>query len=388
MLKDAISVKTTTEVDIAARLEDVVGRLLDLCAGLRLVSMARGADVQPGEPRRRADLVVEVLTPSNERYRLILEVKSSGEPRIARLAAGQLRSYVGTAAQTYGVFVAPYVSDSTRRVCSEENIGFVDLCGNCLLAFDGVYLSIEGRPNLYKTGRGLKSLFTPKASRCLRALLADPYRAWRVQDLKQEARVSLGQAYNVKSLLLAAELVNESGAGRTRRFSLVKPEELLREWAANYSYTRNGRAGYYSFDDPRTIERRLAQYCRERNIEYAFTLTSGAALVAPMLRYDTAFAYVAGDRTELAVALGLKPVQSGANVVLLEPYDEGVFYGVRDAGTVDRAQEGVTVPAGRVVSDVQLFLDLASYKGRGEEAAGFIMEQNLRPKWRRIQDVK
>lgn len=31
-----------------------------------------------------------------------------------------------------------------------------------------------------------------------------------------------------------------------------------------------------------------------------------------------------------------------------------------------------------VVSNVQLYLDLASYKGRGEEAAVFILEQRLR----------
>ena len=113
-----------------------------------------------------------------------------------------------------------------------------------------------------------------------------------------------------------------------------------------------------------------------------FTLTSGAALVAPMLRYDTAFAYVAGKQDELRSALGLKPVETGPNLVLLEPYDEGVFYGARDIGYEFRAAEGPAVPAGRVVSDIQLFLDLKSYKARGEEAASFLLEQKLRPRWR------
>jgi hypothetical protein len=34
-----------------------------------------------------------------------------------------------------------------------------------------------------------------------------------------------------------------------------------------------------------------------------------------------------------------------------------------------------------VVSDVQLYLDLASYKGWGEEAAAFVLEQRLRSRW-------
>jgi hypothetical protein len=247
------------------------------------------------------------------------------------------------------------------------------MCGNCLLAFDGVYVSVEGRPNLFRTGRGLKSLFTPKASRCVRAVLAEPNREWRVGDLAAEAQVSMGQAFNVKTILLNAEMIAEAGAGPGRRFWLVKPEELLLAWAADYSYTKNASTGYYSFDDTRTIERRLAEYCRSNNTTYALTLTSGAALVAPMLRYDTAFAYVAGSQDELRTALGLKPVDTGPNLVLMQPYDEGVFYGARDVGTADFS--------GKVVSDEQLFIDLRSYKARGEEAADFILEQRLRPKW-------
>jgi hypothetical protein len=34
-----------------------------------------------------------------------------------------------------------------------------------------------------------------------------------------------------------------------------------------------------------------------------------------------------------------------------------------------------------VVSDVQLYLDLVGSKTRGDEAATFLLEQRLRPKW-------
>jgi len=363
-----------------ARLEETARKLLGLQSGLRLVSFKPQVGI--GAQDRRADAVMLVATPTGEQYTLVVEAKSSGEPRIARLAAAQLRALINSAPSSYGVFAAPYVTQSTRSVCQEEGIGFLDLCGNCLLAFDGVYVSVEGRPNLFRTGRGLKSLFTPKASRCIRVVLTEPNREWRVGDLSNEAQVSMGQAFNVKTMLLNAELATESGKGPTRRFRLVKPEELLLEWAANYSYTRNSRTGYYSFDDIRTIERRLAEYCLSNNVTYAFTLTSGAALVAPMLRYDTAFAYVAGKQDELRSALGLKPAETGPNLVLLEPYDEGVFYGARDVGLDVRANEAPAAPAGRVVSDIQLFLDLKSYKARGEEAASFLLEEKLRPRWR------
>ena len=65
----------------------------------------------------------------------------------------------------------------------------------------------------------------------------------------------------------------------------------------------------------------------------------------------------------------LKEVGSGANVTLLTPYDEGVYYGVS-------TREG-----SRIVSPVQLYLDLIGFKGRGEEAANAILEEVIKPLW-------
>jgi len=375
--------KLISERSLAPSLEAALSEMLASRPGLRLLSLDREAAVGTQDTQvGRADLVAQVVTPSGRHFTLVVKAKAAGEPRIARLAASQLRALIGSTPLSYGVFAAPYVSDSTRRVCIEESIGFLDLCGNCLLSFDNVYLSIEGKPNLFRTGRGLKSLFSRKASRCVRAVLVNPGRDWRVQDLAAEAGVSLGLAFNTKTLLLNAEYVAEKGKGPNRRFRLRKPEELLLEWSRNYSYTDNPSTAYYSLDDTRTLEHRLAKYCRENSVTYAFTLTSGAALVAPMLRYDTAFAYVAGNQDALASALGLKRVETGANLVLMEPYDEGVFYGVRETGLEAAAAEGVPAPSGRVVSDVQLYLDLKSYKARGQEAADTLLEQNLKPQWR------
>jgi hypothetical protein len=65
----------------------------------------------------------------------------------------------------------------------------------------------------------------------------------------------------------------------------------------------------------------------------------------------------------------LKEVTTGPNFSILEPYDDGVFYGSR------------TIKGIRVVSDVQLYVDLVNYKGRGEESAKFLLEQRLKPQW-------
>lgn len=68
--------------------------------------------------------------------------------------------------------------------------------------------------------------------------------------------------------------------------------------------------------------------------------------------------------------LGLKEVPSGANVTLLSPYDDGVFYG--GAAEVDGL---------RIASPIQVYLDLIGYRGRGEEAATFVLEQVVEHTW-------
>jgi hypothetical protein len=90
-------------------------------------------------------------------------------------------------------------------------------------------------------------------------------------------------------------------------------------------------------------------------------------LVAPFLRYNRAFSYILGDIETLAKDLNFKEVSSGSNISILQPYDEGVFYKEQVIGGV------------KVVSDIQLYLDLISYKERGEEAAKFLYEQSLFP---------
>ena len=92
---------------------------------------------------------------------------------------------------------------------------------------------------------------------------------------------------------------------------------------------------------------------------------SAAEILAPHVRQHRFFAYWRGDRGKLLEALELKPADSGENVVILEPYDEGVFYPSR----------GGAVP---LTSPVQTYLDLNASPARGEEAAGAVFDKYLR----------
>ncbi len=60
---------------------------------------------------------------------------------------------------------------------------------------------------------------------------------------------------------------------------------------------------------------------------------------------------------------------------LVEPYDDGVFYAVREVDGLG------------VASPVQLYLDLQAARGRGEEAANAVLEQAIKPSWQALAPI-
>ncbi len=241
----------------------------------------------------------------------------------------------------------------------------MDLAGNCRISFNDVYIYREGVRNPFAVKRDLRSLYSPRATRVLRVLLNAPKRYWKIGPLAQEAIVSIGQIANVKKLLKNREWMTEGENG----FRLTAPVELLTEWAENYSFRKNQVFDFYSMEDATIKEIELAHFCSEHKIPFALTGLSGAAHVHPGIRFQRAIVYIGTIDEEIISKFGLKTVTTGANISILLPYDEGVFYKTTDYGGLP------------VVSPIQLYLDLKSYKGRGEEAAQIIFERILKPAW-------
>lgn len=291
--------------------------------------------------------------------RFYAQVKSNGQPRLARQATYELKHWLANHPDAYGIFIAPYISPRAGTICEEAGIGYLDLAGNCLLSFETVFIRQTGAPNPNVQRRDLRSLYSPKAERILRVLLNEPKRAWKIIELSQAAEVSLGQVANVKKLLVDREWLSTEPEG----IRLSNPVSLLEDWARAYNFRRNQVQDYYALAELPEIEAQLAETCERLGWQYALTGFSSAARLAPMVRYQRASAYVKGDINTLIESLGWKAVTSGANVSLLVPYDDGVFYG---AQTVD----GILI-----ATPVQTYLDLQSYRGRGQEAAQAVRKQ-------------
>ncbi len=144
---------------------------------------------------------------------------------------------------------------------------------------------------------------------------------------------------------------------------------MLNQWVRNYSYEKNQSFSFYSGLSDDQLEKEIKKECEKRQYQYCLALFSGARKVAPFVRFMRFFSYVDGNIEDIANALQLKKVETGANVTLLQPYDDGVFYGLQNINGIN------------IVSDIQLYLDLKSYRGRGEEAAQAIFEQRIKTRW-------
>ena len=200
-------------------------------------------------------------------------------------------------------------------------------------------------------------------------MLEEPKKYWHVIELARATDVSLGLVSKVKQKLFDLEYaVTEDGA-----FKLHNPEMVLKNWSREYSFKDNEILYCYNPGYMHENEQKLGNFCIEKKIESALTLFSGAAWSAPSVHGTfPASIYVNADLKQIAQEMNWKIVPSGANVILLKPYDDHVLQYTQKI-------EKAWFP---IVSDIQLYLDLSSYGGRGEDAAQFILEQKLRPKWK------
>jgi hypothetical protein len=301
-----------------------------------------------------ADLLVRFRM-GQEPKTLICEVRPLGQPRYVREAVARLRELRQHLPGAYPVVVAPYVSPQSAALVRRNGCGYIDLSGNCYLAFDNVLIEKEGKPNSRRLLRPLKTLFAPRATRVVRALLVDRERAWRLDELGRAVQVSLGHAHNVVKRLEELDWVDR---GRDGLYRLVRPADLLDAWRDAYTYRANGLTAYLSpVRDARRVMEGLARHASESGMTYAFSLHAGAALIGPHVRVSTVHCYVTGEPEAVARALGLQPVDGEGSVYLMSPYDPGVFHAP------------VTKGGFRVVSLPQLYVDLYHHERRGREQA-------------------
>src|SRR5438094_1766476 len=214
----------------------VVQRLRELLP--RASSWQESADTKIGH--QTADLLAKFQLAGQE-HTLVVEVSSLGQPRQIRASVTRLEEIRRELPGAHPVAAAVYIGPQSARILKNNNLGFVDLSGNCYLAFENVLIEKEGKRNVRPSTRPLRSLFAPRATRVVRALLVEPGRAGRLEELGRAAEVSLGHSHNVIKRLEQLAWVERDDSQRLR---LSKPADLLEAWCESYTYRANEITSY------------------------------------------------------------------------------------------------------------------------------------------------
>lgn len=312
------------------------------------------------------DLIFKIRTQDRKAWLLVCEIKELLQPRMVREISTRLKENLAGLNKIYPVLITTFLGDRTREILKREGMGYLDLAGNCFLKFNNVYIEKVVDKNPFPEKRKLKTIFKPVSSRILRVLLEKPKKKWKISELSKIAKVSLGQTSNVFRWLIDEEYLRKD----KKYYFLFEPGKLLDEWSQNYLYTQNKMYAYYSFEqDLEKLLKNISQVNKDKNLKYALTLLSGASLVAPFVRGVSGLQMYIGDTVDISKwvrLLNLRPVESGSNISLYIPYDEGVFYKTQKIDDIE------------VVGNIQLYLDLYNYPTRGKEQAEFLRREKIK----------
>jgi len=288
---------------------------------------------------------------------LLCKAITNGQPRQVRTACLELRYYAPGAGAVIPVLIAPYLSPAARAMCQSFAVGFLDLLGNCRLAFEGIYLEREVEAKPAPARREAKTSFRPKSARVLRVLLRDPTKAWRVRDLARAAQVSLGQVSHVRAALLDKEWA----VLRPEGLMLAKPQVVLEAWRTVYEAPAGRRVSYYTPLQGQRLELGLRRALTRANQTGRAILAgaSAAQWLCPYLRTPGALIYAdAAGLAALESGLELHPVTKDGNVTIVLIEDEGLFLDALEPA-----------PEIRCTGIIQTYLDLTLLGERGQEAA-------------------
>lgn len=146
-----------------------------------------------------------------------------------------------------------------------------------------------------------------------------------VRELARRAETDPGYVSRILTLLQGEDVVSRDKKGTV---STVRWKDLLRRWAQDYSVTETNRS--FALLEPRSVDSLLKRLTKYKG-KWAVTGSRAVPRTASTATVRTLSCYVEGAE-EAAAAFGLREVEVGANVLLLEPFDSVVWQRTRKEG--------------------------------------------------------
>ncbi len=354
---------------------------------------------------KKEDKLIDLSIATKKGERILIEIKSSGEPSYIYKAISQLKYYQSDKNE-YLMVAVPSISEKSKEICKGSGIGYIDLTGNVFVKYNDVLIDKVENKELSKTflpsKRRVKDLFSGNALRVLIAILKDPSQYFTQEQLSNQLRLS--KAYINRILKTFEDGIKEDGeilifigpkdnnliknypgrqvigrfdwvdttSNKKRKLTIVKkskkyiitnPKKLLDILVKKYSFNENKIRSFYSFEkDVYKLMGKVSQIGNENNLDYAFTLHAGASLSAPFVRFEDVYFYANDNDIEKWVKLlDLKITEFGGNVFLIIPKYDWILDDNKN----------------NVVNNILLYLDLMNYPKRGREQADFLRKKKI-----------
>jgi len=278
------------------------------------------ADFQ-ATPDGKINAAIDLKGPNGTYTTMAVEVKRVFGPRdVDRLLGGVGRTLRTLAGHIPILVVAPWLSQRTQELLSDQGLNYLDLTGNTLIRLDNptVYLQAQGAPKDPNPPQRSKARVQgPKAGRLIR-LLVDARPPYGVRDLAAAADLAPGYVSRLLDTLDDEARAERSERGRVESVDVGR---LVRRWVETYDVFRANKAQRYLA--PAGAASALDQL-RAVGVRAAVTGSFAAGRIAPVAAPALLAVYI-DDPRSVVDALGLIPADQGTNVVLLTPFDRVVW---------------------------------------------------------------
>ena len=261
------------------------------------------------------------------------------------------------------LLVAGATTAEAREILERHGVAVVDGLGNAHVELPGLLLHTEGqRARRGDTPRPqTHARLAGKGGVAAQALLLQPSREWKVQDLAGEAGVSVGLAHRVLARLETEGLVAAEGAGPRRVRRVADPTALLDLWAEeNTDRSVQRMRAYRLAREPRALADAVSAGLEAAGIGHAVTGAAAAARVAPFVTaVPVAEIWIdsVASLEDAAAASGAEAADTGNNLAFVQANgDEPLAFRRKDDGIWS-------------VNPFRLFYDLRNDPRRGHEQA-------------------
>lgn len=196
-----------------------------------------------------------------------------------------------------------------------------------------------------------------KATQDIIRVLLNENKKLKLRELAGKAKVSLGMTVRIVNALEASGHLEKRGGIR-----VISCEKLLKSWSYTVSIKENKKIEFLAAERPQYLIKKISDLLRKE--DYAFTLFSATEIIAPYVAPNKVHLYILENEekkiSNIFIKEGIMPAEEG-NIVCFS-VDENHFYGNKEIRGI------------KIISLPQLYVDLISYGGRGEEAAEQILK--------------